>query len=99
MIPVRIIPILLLIHTLYASSRVRGSAKFITQGTMTATMTSKHDYDVYDNPVDVVVTFSQETESQRPDIHTIWHSVLQQPPKRYPRMISCHERSLRSTDC
>ena len=30
---------------------------------MTATMTSKHDYDVYDNPVDVVVTFSQETES------------------------------------
>ena len=63
MIRVRIIPILLLIHTLYASSRVRGSAKFITQDTMTATMTSKHDYDVYDNPVDVVVTFSQETES------------------------------------
>lgn len=63
MIRVCIIPILLLIQTLYATSRVRGSLKFITQDTMTATMTSKHDYDVYDNPVDVVVTFSQETES------------------------------------
>lgn len=60
---VRVIPILLLISTLHASPRVRGAGKFVTQDTMTATMTSKHDYDVYDNPVDVSVTFSQETES------------------------------------
>lgn len=76
MIPVRIIPILLLIHTLYASSRVRGSAQFITQGTMTATMTSKHDYDVYDNPVDVVVTFSQETESLEAEHCVVFYLIV-----------------------
>lgn len=67
MLLVRVIPILLLVTTLNASPRVRGSSQFAIQDTMTASMTSKHDYDVYENPVEVVVSFSEETESFEKD--------------------------------
>ena len=71
----RCIAVFTLLSVIQATGFIRGYNNYSVQDVMTAKMSSQYDYDVTDNPIELTVMFSDDTDTIEKE-HCIVFSLL-----------------------